>query len=246
LFAASTDGGKTWQQAEKDGQYKLYVHGLGFGGDTFVAVGGDPGTVGVSSPFAMTSTDGLAWGEYLNMNPKVPILRRLAYGKGKDGAMTFVGVGDRGRRASSADGKTWAEVQGTKAVDTLIDVAFGEPKGAGMFMGVGLHGLRIASLDGVNWLPRVTGEEGEHLNSILWTGEQFVAVGMGATYSSKDGYYWDRKPNKDAPLAVAYGNGVYVGTNWKGRILTSKDAVEWTQVHKCEQHLEAVAFGMID
>ena len=55
---------------------------------------------------------------------------------------------------------------------------------ADVFVGVGLHGLRRMSTDGVKWSDPIHGVEGEHLNSIMFAGRQFVAVGAGATYFS--------------------------------------------------------------
>jgi len=232
LYGATRDGA-SWQLSSKDGQYRYFLRALVFGDGGFLGIGGDPGAVGSSSPFVVRSADGLAWTDYLPIAGK-NILRRVAWGGGR-----FVGVGDRGRRSVSADGKEWKDAAATKAVDTLVDVAFG----AGRFVGVGLHGLRSATEDGLAWPHRFAGEEGEHLNSVIWTGERFVAVGQGATYFSPDGLEWTRKENKDAPLIAAYGTGVFVGTTWKGRILLSKDAIEWKDVYKAEHHLEAVAFG---
>jgi len=121
----------------------------------------------------------------------------------------------------------------------IHDVAFG----AGRFVGVGLHGLRMSTVDGLEWTPRQDGEEGEHLNSVVWAKDRFVAVGTGATYVSPDGLAWTRRENKDAPHVVAYGGGLFVGLQWRGRILVSPDAVAWEEVHKADQHLEAIAFG---
>ncbi|HYG77012.1 MAG TPA: hypothetical protein VEK08_18545 [Planctomycetota bacterium] len=232
IFAVSRDGA-SWVTSSKDGQYKNFIRGMGFGLNMFLAVGGDPGTVGSSSPFTASSTDGVAWSDYVSISGK-NILRRVAFGNN-----LFVGVGDRGRRAASPDGKTWTDAPDVKAIDTLVDVAFGN----GIFVGVGLHGLRMMSTDGVKWTHRVLGEEGEHLNAIVFAEDRFVAVGMGATYLSPDGVVWKRHENKDAPLTVAYGKKVFLGANWKGRLMLSSDAIEWKQVHKCEHHVEAVAFG---
>ncbi|HXX94504.1 MAG TPA: hypothetical protein VEN81_12790 [Planctomycetota bacterium] len=232
IFASSPDG-TAWATASKDGRYSTYVRGLAFGDGTFVAIGGDPGSVGSSSPVALHSTDGVQWTDFIPLGGK-HILRRIAFGKG-----LWVGVGDRGRRASSKDAKTFADDPGSKAVDTLVDVAFGRD----VFVGVGLHGLRMLSEDGVSWTRRFAGEEGEHLNSIVWAQDRFVAVGQGATYTSPDGREWKRLENHDAPLTVAFGGGLFVGAHWKGRILTSKDGVDWTQVHKADQHLESIAAG---
>lgn len=232
LFS-STREGKSWQTTTLDGKYKRFVRGLGFGRGTFIALGGDPGTVGEPEPFVLASRDGRAWGDYRNITGKT-ILRRFAFGNGK-----FVAVGDRGRRAASADGLVWKDTPNVRATDTLVDIAFG----AGVFVGVGLHGLRMTSRDGIAWTDRQTGEEGEHLNAVVWAGDRFVAIGLGATYVSADGKTWRRLPNKDAPQCAAFGNGKFVGATWKGRLLVSDGGVIWHQVRKCDHHIEAVAFG---
>lgn len=232
IFASSADC-ITWETGKKDAHYSTYLRAVGFGKDAFLALGGDPGAVGDSKPFIMTSPDGVKWTEPFHVAGK-NILRRFAFGNG-----LYVAVGDRGRRAVSSDGREWKDAPDVKAIDTLVDVTFGK----GIFVGVGLNGLRMSSEDGLKWSERLVGEEGEHCNSVLFTGEQFVAIGLGATYLSPDGRTWTRKENKDAPLTAAYGDGVYVGSNWKGRILRSTDAVEWKQVFKSEHHIEALCYG---
>lgn len=240
LFASTADGQK-WDLGDRDGKYKLYVRGLGFGNKMFVAVGGDPVTVGASSAFVVTSADGKAWSDYVEIGGK-NMVRRIAWGNG-----TFVGVGDRGRRSRSPDARAWTDVPDAKAIDTLIDVAFGTPAGTGdgIFVGVGLHGSRMTTRDGKTWSTRLAGEEGEHLNAVVWADDRFVAVGAGATYTSPDGSAWERRPNRDAPTTLAYGNGTFVGSAWKGRIMASKDAVDWGEAHRTEGHVEAVGFGAV-
>jgi hypothetical protein len=234
LFAFSRDG-VTWKQYLREAQYSKYLQGLAFARDEFIALGGDPVTVGASRPFVFRSRDGETWTENKPIDGK-NVLRRLAWSGSR-----FAAVGDRGRRAYSADGDAWQDVPDTRAVDTLVDIAYGN----GVFVGVGLHGLRMTSRDGATWEGRYPGEEGEHLNRILWTGKQFVAVGQGATYFSPDGAKWERRPNTNAPLTAAYGPGFYVGAAWKGRILKSADAVTWEPVFKAETHVEVVAFGVL-
>lgn len=234
LFGATRDG-TSWRTKLADAKYTRYLRGLAYGKGEFLATGGDPGNVAGSAPYVVRSADGETWGEFEDIDGR-QTLRRLAYGNG-----VWVGVGDRGRRSVSPDGKKWKDAPDTRALDTLVDVTYGN----GLFVGVGLHGLRMTTADGLKWSAPVRGEEGEHLNAVLWTGERFVAVGAGATYASPDGTKWTREPNKDAPLAVAFGGGVFVGAAWKGRLLRSTDAVRWEQVHKCQQHVEAVAFGVV-
>ncbi len=147
----------------------------------------------------------------------------------------------RGRRATSKDGKEWADAPETKATDTLVDVAFGNA----VFVGVGLHGLRTSTADGVKWTAKQTGEEGEHLNSVVFAGGKFVAVGAGATYTSADGEKWERAVNEDAPQFATHGAGAFVGAAWKGRLFTSKDGVSWQETHKADRHVLAVAFSTV-
>lgn len=232
IVASSADG-TAWKAASRDAAYSRYFRGLAFGAAAFHALGGDPVSVGDSKPFVTTSRDGVNWSADERIAGK-NILRRAAFGHG-----LFVAVGDRGRRSFSDDGKTWTDVPGTKAVHTLVDVAFGN----GVFAGVGLHGSRTASRDGKTWLPDQRGDEGEHLNTVIWAGDRFVAVGDGATYISTDGVVWKRYANRDSPTVVAFGNGVFVGSAWKGRLLRSADGITWEAVGKVPYHVEAFAWG---
>lgn len=257
---ASTDNGVAWETGSKDARYVAYVRGIGFGKDSFLGLGGDPGSVGDSRPFTMSSKDGMTWTEAVpvevtqsllagsspaqqnEIKGKPPassknMLRRFAYGNDR-----YVAVGDRGRRSASPDAREWTDTPNVKAIDTLIDVTFGN----GVFVGVGLHGLRISSPDGITWSEKLTGEEGEHINSVVWTGKRFAAVGQGATYFSDDGLAWERIPNVNAPLIAVYGDGVFIGSNWRGRLLQSVDAIEWKDVFRAEHHVEAVAFGTVE
>lgn len=229
IFASSADG-SDWKTGKQDAKYSKYFRGLSFGDGKFLALGGDPGAVGHAAPFAMTTTDGVEWSDPIEIGGGF-VLRRVAWGNDR-----WVGVGDRGRRATSPDIRQWKDAAENKPVNTLVDIAFGN----GVFVGVGLHGLRMTTEDGLQWSAPVRGEEGEHLNTVLWTGDRFVAVGAGATYFSPDGTNWKREPNKDAPVATAFGKDVFIGANWKGRLLRSTDAIDWQQAHRADHHIEAV------
>lgn len=232
---ANTADGKAWKTGKHEAKYVKYMRGLCFGNGQFMALGGDPGSVGSSKPFVMFSKDGLTWDAPHDV-PGKHILRRAVWGGGR-----FVAVGDRGRRAASKDGKAWVEAPETKAIDTLVDVTFGN----GVFVGVGLHGLRMKSEDGLKWTARQIGEEGEHLNSVLFAGGKFVAVGAGATYTSADGEKWERFTSTDSPQVAVHGGNAFVGAAWKGRLFSSADGVKWKETHKAQRHVLAVAFGTI-
>ena len=237
IFSATSDGVQ-WEPSVSDAGYSRYVLGLVYGPAGFYGLSGDAGTVGNAKMEMLTSPDGVQWKKHPQDQAR-NVLRRAVIGHG-----LFVGIGDRGRRAWSTDGITWEDDKSSKPVDTLISLAFG----AGRFVGVGLHGLRMSSADGKTWDDKQLGEEGEHLNSVLWTGEQFVAVGLGATYVSLDGQTWQRYANVDPPLSVAFGKlttgeRVFVGANWKGRLLRSGDGIAWEQTLRAPRHVEAVAFA---
>ncbi|MEP6756259.1 MAG: hypothetical protein ABJA67_12215 [Chthonomonadales bacterium] len=235
-ITAITTNGKDWTVGKKEAGYVRYIRTLIYEGGSFIGYGGDGGSVGSSRPFEFHSTDGKTWSEFQDVGGP-HMLRRIAAGAGK-----FVGVGDRGRLSASPDGrKDWKDVVGTTAKETLVDVAFGN----GIFVGVGLNSLRMRTKDGMTWSDKQIGEEGEHLTSIVWTGTQFTAIGIGATFFSADGVAWKRESNKNAPLTATFGNGVYVGAKWKGRVLLSKDAIDWREVLKSEFHMTAIAFGAI-
>ena len=229
-----TDDGQNWQDSDSDAGYSRYSRGVFFARDRFYILAGDPVTVGNAKVEIFTTKDGSKIESHAQQEKALSVLRRCAVGED-----LFVAVGDRGRRAWSEDAITWHDDENSKPLETLIDIAYGN----GVFVGVGLHGLRMTSDDGKTWGSQLVGEEGEHLNRILWTGDRFVAVGLGATYFSPDGHNWTREPNIDPPLTAAFGNGVFVGSNWKGRLMSSSDAIRWEQVHRCSQHVEAVEFG---
>ena len=77
IFAATADG-STWKTSIKDAQYSRYIRGLGFGNGTFLALGGDPGSVGLARPFTLTSIDGEKWDE--TACPKVDLPDRVTVG----------------------------------------------------------------------------------------------------------------------------------------------------------------------
>ena len=233
IMAATRDG-TAWTTSGNDAKYVHYFRGLCFGDGRFVALGGDPGSVGSAKPFIATSADGSTWSDFQEFAGKW-MIRRAAYGNG-----VFVGVGDRGRRARSKDAVHWDDAPDVKPIDTLVDVAFGN----GIFVGVGLHGLRTFTKDGLKWSEPLRGNEGEHINTVLRAGDRFVAIGAGATFFSADGADWERRPNRDAPVTACFGAGVFVGARWKGRLLHSKDAVSWTETYREDRHLEAVAYSV--
>lgn len=232
VFAATADA-VTWQPAKYDAQYARYCRSLVFFHDRFLAIG---------TTFVRVSSDGIHWEderkitEYKVQYGIDSTLRRFAIGDGR-----MVGVGAFGRTSATTDGLEWKNATDMKSVNTLIDVAYGN----GVFVGGGMHGLRMRSADGLAWTDRVVGEEGEHINAMIWDGRRFVGIGQGATYLSPDGLKWERVPNVQAPTAATFGGGVYVGSLWPGRMMRSTDGIAWEEVARLPQHCLALDFGKL-
>jgi hypothetical protein len=229
VFYRSTDL-QTWEMQKQKSDYVFMLRSLGYGNGGFLALlsGGVNAEDGGNM---QSSDDGAKWSERFKREKRS--LNKILW----DGKQ-WLGIGNYGLKSVSTDGHKWIDAENQSIADTLIAIAFGN----GRYVGVGLHGLRMASPDGLRWGEKQMGEEGEHLHAIVFTGKEFVAVGLGATYSSPDGVKWKRTPNDDTPVSVAYGNGVFVGAAYKGRILVSKDAITWKQVFKAPEHIQALSF----
>ncbi|WP_437228936.1 WD40/YVTN/BNR-like repeat-containing protein [Planctomicrobium sp. SH661] len=191
-------------------------------------------------PHLIASADGIHWDEPQPMWKEQyairhdAFVRRMVHGNG-----LTVAVGDYGMRLVSTDLKTWKATPNAKAKETVIDVAYGN----GVFVGGGLHGLRMRSEDGLKWTHITPGEEGEHINSMVFDGTRFYGIGQGATYVSTDGIAWERIPNDRAPTTAAYGGGVFVGSVWPGRMLHSTDAVRWKEGQQLPHHVLGLNHG---
>ena len=233
IFYRSTDLLK-WEEQKQKSEYVFMLRSLGFGGSNgqqgFLTLlsGGVNAEDGGNMQW---SDDGTKWSERFKREKRA--LNKVIW----DGKQ-WLGIGNYGLKSISADGRTWVDAENQSISDTLISVVYGN----GCYVGVGLHGLRMVSPDGLRWGEKQMGEEGEHLHAVVFTGKEFVAVGLGATYSSPDGVKWKRSANEDPPVSVAYGNGVFVGAAYKGRLLVSKDAITWKQVLKTPDHVQAVSF----
>jgi len=223
----TSEDGQNWSEPIKvDDKPPPKPYGVQFGGGKFVMFGGGAG--GPKKTTAVTSSeDGQNWTKVKEHAGGT--LMNACYGNGQ-----FVAVGVLGRVAVSQDGVDWKDAPDRRPVDTFIGIAAGDDG----FVGGGLHGMRMFSRDGLHWDDRQVGEEGEHLNSVLWVGDRYVAVGLGATYFSPDGRTWQRRENQNAPLRCVYHNGRFVGSAWRGRILVSDDAIDWREVHRAPHHVE--------
>jgi hypothetical protein len=235
----TTDGQK-WDSMKLEGQpYATRLEMLYVAGQRFHVVLHQDG----AAYEAIASADGKTWLPRQSILSDWKVLRHDAhlrrFAQGND---RLILLGDYGARLVQKTGAAQFEaVPKAQAKDTLIDLAFGN----GVFVGGGLHALRLRSHDGLDWTDRTVGEEGEHINSMIFDGKQFVGIGQGATYFSPDGRQWTRIPNSNAPTVAAFGGGVYVGALWPGQLLRSTDAVRWEKIQELPHHVLALTYGAL-
>ena len=133
---------------------------------------------------------------------------------GADGWM----VGEFGAMLRTRDGgESWSPMSGPLN-SSLMSVRFRDPQNG---VAVGLSGAVLITRDGGdNWLevPRVTRE---HLNSVLWDGRRWIAVGDKGVrlIGSEDGAHWKGGRISDKDLSwrtqiIAVGDRYYLaGSN---------------------------------
>ena len=238
-LAFTTRDAVTWQRVKIEGTPYTRVALLYTAKDEFQLTEGEG-----DKATATHSSDGVQWRPEQPLFPGQKIfdrggsMRRVAIGA--DGRLVV--VGDYGSRLTRLPSDPqWSAVSKPLPKDTLIDIAYGN----GVFVGGGMHGLCMRSVDGLTWTDRTVGEEGEHINAMIWDGKQFVGIGQGATYFSADGQSWRREPNENAPTLATHGGGAFVGSLWPGRVMRSTDGIHWTQVHQFDQHVLSLAYGQL-
>ena len=96
----------------------------------------------------------------------------------------------------------------------------------------GASGTVVTSPEGLNWTVRSSGT-GEHLNGLLWSGAEFIAVGgAGTILASVDGVSWAGRASgtSTALNAIARSPGRFVAVGEGGAIVSSADGLAWAAV----------------
>jgi len=206
----SSEDGRTWKEQRLTGGW---LGDVAYGNGTFVTVGG--------GGRRLRSQDGMTWideGRTKELQPGFPRhYRQIVFGNG-----TFVAVGDKGRRTLTKDGITWTHDAPPNDQLDRQHIAFG----GGRFVIVGPNGYRTSSVDGQTWEAEQSAGE-EPLQSVLWTGDRFWALGRRIAFSSPDGKKWERHEAKNIPGRVAQGGSRFVGFSWKCNRFTSHDLLTW-------------------
>jgi len=203
-----------------------------------------------------TSANGLDWTPHYSLFSIPPT--GIAWGNNQ-----FVVVGNGDILTSQDDGATWTSRADAQTANVFFRAV---TWGNNQFVAVGSYvssasavgpkfgqrqtGVIYTSTDGENWTsPANTSVVGDKINSVVWGGSQFVAIG-GATnsngsfaptpvFTSPNGVDWTRRTLNDLPgpsfKGIAWsGNGyvaVGLGTNLDPRGgATSADAVHWDYI----------------
>jgi hypothetical protein len=212
---------------------------VAFGKGRFVSHGGE-------GPFAYfsTSAEGKSWSDPSKNRMEKwqgweKMVRKIAFGND-----VFVGIGASRRVITSADGLSWKDhPDPEQARPPFISLAFGN----GVFVAGGMHGLRATSKDGERWDHVVKGEVGEHINEIVWTGREFVALGIEVTYKSPDGVKWTKAATEVRPARGCYGAGLFLCTNLRGTAVhRSEDAIRWKAIPRVADCFFSGAFAYFD
>lgn len=143
----------------------------------------------------------------------------LAFGEGR-----FVGVGQGGQIATSADGLFWKFQTVVFPGKSFHAVAYG----GGRFAAVGDSGLIMVSEDGLTWQDKSLLVANE-FDAITWHDGKFVGVGKsGVALSSLDnGETWKTGSAGGDETGIAFGNGRFVGVGWEGWTAYSTDGTTW-------------------
>jgi len=169
-------------------------------------------------------------------------IKQLAFGNGR-----FVAIGMQQRNSVSEDGQAlkWkTRKKDDELPPPMISLCFGN----GLFVAGGMHGLRVWSEDGWDWSEPIEGEIGQHVNSLVWTGESFIGVANYATFGSRDGKEWETVKTDNLIRRVSYGNGRFVGTNGPGdRLYWSDDAITWQEASTPEDsfNVRVTCYGQV-
>jgi len=184
------------------------LFGVGYGNDTFVAVG----PVGAIA----LSTNGSAW-EQISPDSYDDLYDVAS------GGQTFVAVGEHGAVYSSIGGDSWIR-QGSPVTNNLNSVGYGN----GAFVAVGDGGTIISTNGGKSWVGAASGPRGSG-PKLIFQGGLFVTARGGAAFISSDGVNWSttaiEQSNPFPPYEqlveaneITSGNGLFLLAGHRGYV----------------------------
>jgi hypothetical protein len=110
--------------------------------------------------------------------------------------------------------------------NTLLDVKWTGTQ----LIAVGYAGAILTSTDGITWAAKNSNTSG-HLNSVIWTGKMYVAIGRGTIVSSPDGITWTERSTLEMKFealnSVAWTGEKFVLVGPIGKVYISEDGSDW-------------------
>jgi len=216
----TSDNGIDWAPNSFSGSF-LQESAIAYGTGRWVIVSGSGSNPYYNVGAVYTSEDLLNW----TLTYSSPAsLSGVVFNNGK-----FLASRTDGAFLASSSGLSWTNPASDIGIVGSRDLEYLN----GMFWALGYNELQV-STDGMAWTNRVSLTN--VLLSLTYGNGRFVAGGEYRTiWTSTDGVTWTN-PAPDlsvapyvADVAVAYGNGVFVGASgYEGDILTSPDGINWT------------------
>ena len=139
------------------------------------------------------------------------------------GPRMFVATGSE-RILISEDGLEWVPADAGEA-EGLREVVFGNR----IFL-INASNMLLRSTDGVTWTA-VEHPRASSFAQLTFAGEYFIIITGGVIYTSRDGLDWSSAPSGTEVhlYSVGYGAGKYVAIAIYNTVLTSSDAMHWTE-----------------
>jgi hypothetical protein len=213
--------GLSWEEQTWEGIGRL--HDVVSGRDGFLAVG-DDGLVA-------SSVDGYVWS--FQDPPTDFDVRGVTE---VDGG--YLAVGEDGFMMSSPDGSVWTQLS-EKAFDISGSWEINELATNGStIVGVGEGSLIITGKHGTEWVRRYAPVSWGELNSVIWAGSAFWAVGSPGVFRSIDGVHWvemGHSPPNVTLYDIVWNGSLYVAVGrdpvpvgGRKSVMTSRDGHDWS------------------
>lgn len=141
----------------------------------------------------------------------------------------FVAIGNGGTILTSPDGIVWTK-QISNTIDSLRNIIYADNK----FIITGYQDTILTSSDGITWTKRMYEGEGYLVNKIIFANNTFVFMKTNDEVHTTPDLIssWAMQNIGEINVYLSdltYGNGKFVIIGDKGTILTSTDAISWTQ-----------------
>ena len=196
------------------------VNGLGWNGQTWVAVGAANGP---AAPFIQTSSNGTSW---TTQTSAFTVAGRCV---GWNGFIWVIGGQGTQTIQTSSNATTWVS-QANNITGACLGVAWNGQ----VWVAVGSNAAAAiiqTSLNGTTWTAQ-TNAFTTSVNAVAWNGLLFVAVGQGTVtlQTSPDGITWTTRTNNfgTSGNSVSWNGSLWIAGGSGGILQTSPDGVVWT------------------